>query len=61
MRDPQRITTMLDKFQLAWEKNPELRFGQIIEMIKRKSGKDDIFYIEDELIDKYLDEITKNK
>lgn len=30
MRDPNRIFYILDMLRLAWEKDPDLRFGQLI-------------------------------
>ena len=48
MRDPKRITVLLRILQLGWEKAPDLQFGQLIENFKRYTGKQDLFYIEDD-------------
>ncbi len=37
MRDPKRIRPFLKKIAEKWEKNPDLRFGQLV--IKFSSGK----------------------
>lgn len=53
MRDPKRIPEIMEKITNYWGKNPDLRFWQVIEIIKNKSreGNDsalfDPFYIED--------------
>ena len=55
MRNPNRIHEMLNIFQRGWEKVPDLRFGQLIENLKRYIGVDDLFYIEDdELVEKII-------
>ena len=48
MRDPNRIYEFIKVLTEAWANNPDLRFGQIIENIKRYSNKSDLFYLEDE-------------
>ena len=48
MRDPKRIYEFMRVFTKAWANNSDLRFGQIIENIKRYSNKSDLFYVEDE-------------
>lgn len=59
MRDPNRIYEFIKVLTEAWSNNPDLRFGQIIENIKRYSNKSDLFYIEDEdmlqIIKEYFD------
>lgn len=52
MRNPNRIYEVLNLLQRGWEKVPDLRFGQLIENLKRYINIDDLFYIED-------DEMTK--
>ena len=59
MRDPNRIPVFLTRLQLCWEKVPDWRFGQLIENIKRFSGKSDLFYLEDEDFEKLLEEYFK--
>ena len=48
MRDPNRIYEFIKVLTEAWANNPDLRFSQIIENIKRYSNKSDLFYLEDE-------------
>lgn len=55
MRDPKRIPEILEELKKAWEKNPDLRLGQIIVNIARiKEKKEEtcpfVFYIEDNKI-----------
>jgi hypothetical protein len=38
----------METFTKGWSDNPDLRFGQVIENIKKFSGKSDLFYIEDD-------------
>ena len=54
MRDPNRISKFLSLVEAGWKKFPDMRFGQLIENLKRYTGKDDIFYIEDEQMEKYI-------
>lgn len=55
MRNPNRIYEILNLLQRGWEKIPDLRFGQLIENLKRYIGVDDLFYIEDdELVEKII-------
>lgn len=56
MRDSKRIAVLLRILQLGWEKVPDLRFGQLIENFKRYTGKQDLFYIED---DDMMEELVK--
>lgn len=55
MRDKNRIKPFLEKFQEFWEKYPDLRFGQIADIIANRVNID-IFYIEDNL---FLEQIEK--
>ncbi len=55
MRNPKRIENLLDKLKELWLSAPDLRFGQLIFILKQKS-KIDMFEIED---DEWL-EIIKN-
>lgn len=59
MRNPDRIPPILDLLALAWQKVPDWRLGQLFENIKRYSGKNDLFYVEDkefmQLIIDYFD------
>lgn len=56
MRNPNRIYEILNLLQRGWEKVPDLRFGQLIENLKRYINIDDLFYIEDdEMVEKIID------
>ena len=49
MRDPKRISQMMNLIQRGWEEMvPDWRFGQLIENLKRHIDADDLFYIEDD-------------
>ena len=48
MRDPARIPLILDAVRKAWEKNPDLRLGQLI-MGATPAGKD-TFSLEDDVL-----------
>ena len=55
MRNPNRIYEILNLLQRGWEKVPDLRFGQLIENLKKYIDVDDLFYIEDdELVEKII-------
>ena len=47
MRDPKRISQMMNLIQRGWETVPDWRFGQLIENLSRYISVDDLFYIED--------------
>ena len=51
MRNPERIDTILQKLEIYWRKNPDLRLGQIIG--NAKGG----FYTEDNVIEEELDKL----
>lgn len=56
MRNPSRIRYILSLIEQGWNKVPDMRFGQLIENLKRYIGQDDIFYIEDnEIVGKIID------
>ena len=59
MRDPNRIPEFLALLQECWEKVPDWRFCQLIENLKRFSGKSDLFYLEDNDFEKILKEYFK--
>lgn len=56
MRDPNRITPIINALAEGWAKVPDWRFGQLIENLKRYIGTDDIFYLEDENMLKYIED-----
>lgn len=56
MRDPKRISQMMNLIQRGWETVPDWRFGQLIENLSRYIGVDDLFYIEDDKMMKVIAE-----
>ena len=58
MRDPKRIPRILSKIEQMWKERPDWRLGQLLENVKRCSGNEDTdtFYVEDEAIEKAMDE-----
>ena len=48
MRDPKRISQVMNLIQRGWEMVPDWRLGQLIENLSRYIGVDDLFYIEDD-------------
>ena len=55
MRDPSRIAHLLVLLGRLWKRNPDLRFAQIIELLKSELWTDDMFYVEDEDLIKLLE------
>ena len=56
MRDPKRIQAFCNRLARAWETVPDLRFGQIINIVL-SDGRGDGFYDED---DKMIERIEKD-
>jgi uncharacterized protein YihD (DUF1040 family) len=58
MRDPNRIPRILKHLQDIWERNPDLRLGQLIENVFPNTEYDFIsaYYLEDEDFLKALEE-----
>ena len=52
MRDQKRITRILKLIGNVWENNPDLRLCQLISNLFPRG--DDIFYVEDEELERYL-------
>lgn len=70
MRDPNRIPRVMQKIQTIWLGTPDLRFWQLMAILKdryaidkfpeRKTFEvktDDLFYLEDEDFEKVLDNL----
>lgn len=57
MRDISRIPRITDVLEDIWRRVPQWRLGQLIENIKVFSGKDDLFYVEDDEMENILKEI----
>lgn len=61
-RDPQRIPVLLDLIRAEWERDPDLRFGQLlmtaVHVARGRPPKvRDVFYIED---DRLIEEFRKS-
>lgn len=54
MRDPKRIPKVLKDLQAIWECYPDWRLGQLVCNIGRWKGYFDPFFMEDDIIEKYL-------
>lgn len=72
MRNPQRISVMVDKLEKIWEMWPDLRFGQLVENFKTLAMKlngekflittsVDLFYLEDDRIIDAMDYVIDNE
>ncbi len=51
MRDPNRISRILNLIEKLWKQNPDLRLGQLIIGLTdndRIGAKKDLFYLEDD-------------
>lgn len=57
-RDPKRITSILAKLHRAWGLVPDQRLGQFLSNLQWP-GRLDVFYVEDETLDRLLDEFLK--
>lgn len=54
MRDISRIPRMIEELERLWIRFPDWRFGQLIENIKSFSGKEDLYYMEDDEFEKLI-------
>ena len=50
MRDQERIKPVLEALEEYWNKNPDLRLGQIIVNMGRACGYYDPFFVEDDIM-----------
>ena len=61
MRDPNRIEHVLGTIRRIWEKNPDLRLGQMIDNLFGVGDIDKVlFYIEDKELEKRLWEMYES-
>jgi len=58
MRNPNRISIILEKLNDLWQKYPDLRFGQLC--IIMYTSEDKIFFTEDEKLEERVDELIKD-
>ena len=59
MRDPKRIDGILSLLGDYWKNNPELRFWQVIYIVRSKLTDVDCFFNEDDVTEKALKMICK--
>jgi len=55
MRDPKRIARIIFKLTKLWSNQPDLRLGQLMVILANKE-RCLLFYIEDEDLEKLIDE-----
>jgi uncharacterized protein YihD (DUF1040 family) len=61
VRDPKRIPEILKKIQEIWEQQPDLRLGQLLQIVSMGNrNQHDMFYYEDDALLKDLEAFTKN-
>jgi hypothetical protein len=60
MRDPDRIPLVLNTVREYWEKNPDLRLGQLVQNFAMVEGYDDAYPLEDSKLLDLLDERLAN-
>ena len=56
MRNISRIPRMLELLEYYWLKVPDWRLGQLFENIKAFSGQEDLYFIEDDDLEKIFAE-----
>ena len=55
MRDPKRIDRVLNKLKQYWEKNPDLRLGQILINANKNGKYISAFYMEDDEFEAWIE------
>jgi len=65
MRNPARIYRIVNLFARLWQMQPDSRFFQLIEwvneMAKESFKKDDLFFVEDDDLKIFLDNLIKQQ
>lgn len=56
MRNPERIPDILEKLEALWINYPDMRLGQLLVNLAPPRLHNDIFYWEDEDLEKALDD-----
>jgi uncharacterized protein YihD (DUF1040 family) len=61
MRDPNRIPRIIEKLSKTWQKTPDLRLGQLVEIIysKRHEKEWNLFNLEDDAFEQALEKLEK--
>jgi hypothetical protein len=60
MGDTKRIDRILSKIRAIWVLYPNMRLGQIMKTVGQINVVGDIFYLDDELLEKRLDDFIKD-
>lgn len=60
MRNPERISRISIKFDMAWKKYPDYRFGQMVSNLLGP-GPHDVFFMEDDQWEALLDAMLTTK
>lgn len=62
MRNPNRIPIILDLIKKEWERNPDLRLGQLLSNVARLDGWhiNDLFHYEDFRLQTALEKLKQN-
>lgn len=68
MRELSRIDRIMEKVELVWRRNPDLRYVQLVSAILSYGAnagviraRDDYFYLEDNEFEKVLDKMLEEK
>ena len=48
MRDPNRISVVLNELKTLWETHPDWRLGQLIANLNRAANIEDPFFVQDD-------------
>ena len=59
MKNTKRIKKLLESLEFVWSKVPDLRFLQLLDYIAKGNIEDDVYYIEDETLQKNIDKLTE--
>jgi hypothetical protein len=59
VRDPQRINLMVWKLGVVWFEHPDWRLGQVISNVLSLGPDEDVFHVEDERLNRALDDYIK--
>ena len=58
MRDMKRIKRIMSMLEQVWYQHPDLRFFQLVEYLRKEFNfPDNPFYIEDDVLEKKLEEL----
>jgi hypothetical protein len=60
MRDFDRISRIMALLQELWSTVPDWRFGQLVENLKGYLEMNDLYYLEDDIFEKKLEELIKD-